>query len=179
MKNEDSVPVCQIVGHKNTGKTTLMRNLVEYYDRVKGFQVGALKHHGHGGEPDMVKGTDSHRHFQAGATISAVQGETIMQMAFNPKQTWDLETIVTFYQQFPLDLILVEGYKKAAYPKIVVIKDEEEMEWSKTLSNVIAVTSQNDLLLDQIQQQTFLLDEKANYLPQLADWIMENVGMER
>src|SRR5699024_4604929 len=102
-------PVCQIVGYKGSGKTTLMNKLIHHYSGC-GLRVGALKHHGHGGEPKCVEGTDSDSHMESGAFISGVQGETILQLSLGHDEPLDLPDILKMYDHFNLDLILIEGY---------------------------------------------------------------------
>ncbi|TMN23092.1 molybdopterin-guanine dinucleotide biosynthesis protein B [Lentibacillus cibarius] len=128
--------ICQIAGYKNSGKTTVMNELIRYFSD-KGWKVGSLKHHGHGGEPDMTEGTDSHDHLGSGSVISGVQGENITQLTLAaPLQ---LDELIQTYRQFQLDLLLVEGYKTATYPKIVLLKSEEDRSLLQNLSAIIAV----------------------------------------
>ena len=44
--------VFQIVGFKNSGKTTLIKNLIHLLTDQQ-IEVAVLKHHGHGGIPDI------------------------------------------------------------------------------------------------------------------------------
>src|SRR5690625_6083705 len=78
-------PVYQVVGYKRAGKTTLMTSLIRYFSST-GMRVGTLKHHGHGGEPAVIKETDSYQHTEAGSLISAVQGEKQLHLTVNQKE---------------------------------------------------------------------------------------------
>ncbi len=56
-------PILQIVGYQNSGKTTFVEKLAEKLGQL-GVKIGCLKHHGHGGEPDVfAEGKDSDRFF--------------------------------------------------------------------------------------------------------------------
>lgn len=62
--------VLQIVGYKNTDKTTLIERLTERLTAL-GYRVGTIKHDAHRFEVDHA-GTDSWRHRQAGAASEIV-----------------------------------------------------------------------------------------------------------
>lgn len=62
--------VCQIVGFKNTGKTTFLGGLIRYVQK-SGLRVAVIKHDGHEFEMDH-EGTDTYKHRQAGAEGVAI-----------------------------------------------------------------------------------------------------------
>lgn len=167
MHKQLSIPICQIVGYKNAGKTTLMTSLIHYFSSRE-IRVGTLKHHGHGGEPAIIKGTDSYQHTEAGALISAVQGEKQLHLTVNEKEKLALADILPIYTCLPLDLLLIEGYKNADYPKIVVLREEADIHLLHTLSNIVAVGSWNIDNLHIKDHFTFSLQEMETSLPRLA-----------
>ncbi|MFD1037697.1 molybdopterin-guanine dinucleotide biosynthesis protein B [Virgibacillus byunsanensis] len=163
-------PIVQVVGYKNSGKTTLMNQLINYFSS-KGKQVGSLKHHGHGGEPKMVKGTDSYGHLQSGATMSGVQGEKQLQLTLHTTTQIALDDIINMYTAFPLDLLLVEGYKQADYPKIVLLTGEEDLHLLDELSNIIAIGAMDEDLLHAQELFSVHLEQSGSYLPMLVEHI--------
>ena len=72
--------IIQIVGYKNSGKTTLMTHAVSFL-KEKGFTVATIKHHGHLGNDITLQNddVDHMKHFNSGADQSIVQGETFQQ----------------------------------------------------------------------------------------------------
>lgn len=64
MKNHKQ-KIIAISGVKNSGKTTLITNLIPLL-KEKGIKIATIKHDGHDFDPD-VEGTDSYRHRKAGA----------------------------------------------------------------------------------------------------------------
>lgn len=64
------INLIHIVGRKNSGKTTLIVELVRQL-AGNGLQVGTIKHTHHVHELD-TPGKDSYRHRQAGAAVSAI-----------------------------------------------------------------------------------------------------------
>lgn len=162
--------ICQIVGYKNTGKTTLMKKLIHYLSE-DGMRVGTLKHHGHGGEPVSAQGTDSYQHTEAGSMISAVQGEKQLHVTVNTNEKLELRDILPLYTFLPLDLLLIEGYKQADYPKIVLLQSEDDSHLLDQLSNIVAVGSWNMNKIHTKNYFTFSLKEVDVSLPELAKLI--------
>lgn len=101
-----------IAGEKNSGKTTLMEALIRILSR-RGYKVAAIKHDGHDFEADR-EGTDSWRHYQAGAYTSVVFSSGKYQLVKNQRDT-KLEELTAFFPE--ADVILIEGMKGAAHEK--------------------------------------------------------------
>ncbi|GAA0433158.1 molybdopterin-guanine dinucleotide biosynthesis protein B [Lentibacillus halophilus] len=162
--------ICQITGYKHSGKTTIMSALIRYFSD-KGFQVGSVKHHGHGGDPDMVEGTDSGTHLESGSVISGVQGETVTQLSLTIPL--GLDGLINLYQQWPLDLLLVEGYKQADYPKIVLLRNEADRSLLEELSAIIAVgTWDGDgRWLNDLDMPVFDMNQLEKHISALAERI--------
>lgn len=128
--------IIQVVGYKKSGKTTLSSRMIELAS-AHGYRTGSCKHHGHG-TPDVLDGTDSRRHQKAGAVISGVEGGGTLNLSI-PDVHWDLKRILAFYKLVETDLIIIEGFKKESYPKVVLIRNEEDLSLLQELTNVIAV----------------------------------------
>lgn len=107
-----------ICGWKNSGKTTLIQNLIPIL-KQKGYKVAAIKHDGHSFEPD-VPGTDSYRFFHAGADISAVYDSE--KYSVSRRGRFSGEEITKLAQG--ADIVLMEGFKESRYPKIEVVRSE-------------------------------------------------------
>ncbi|MFP7734197.1 molybdopterin-guanine dinucleotide biosynthesis protein B [Priestia aryabhattai] len=167
--------VLQIVGFQNSGKTTLVEKLIK---KAKQFDlyVGSIKHHGHGGPPDSSSQLkDSHRHQQAGADVVGVEGDGILQLTADSKG-WNLKKLIDFYQFFSPDVIFVEGYKKESYPKVVLIRSEEDLVLLSSLTNIICVISHVPLKKEvQRAYPMFHLQEDELYL----NFLLKEVGERR
>ncbi|MEN1970342.1 molybdopterin-guanine dinucleotide biosynthesis protein B [Lentibacillus sp. N15] len=161
--------ICQIVGYKNTGKTTVMGQLIQHLTK-QGFKVGALKHHGHGGEPAMATSTDSYRHFTAGASISAVEGAANTELIL---PNIELNEMVRLYASIGIDILLMEGFKHKNFPKIVLVKNKEDVSLVRNLSAVIAVGSWNKDVLADADYPVFLIPNIETQLDMLAKIINE------
>lgn len=109
-------PVIGIAGWKKSGKTTLTVRLVEEFTR-RGLKVATIKHAHHEFQIDDGE-TDSARHRRAGAAqVAIVSGRRwalVTELAAAPEPNFD-EVVAALA---PADLVLVEGYKTAAIPKV-------------------------------------------------------------
>lgn len=128
--------IIQIVGYKNSGKTTLMTHAVSFL-KEKGFTVATIKHHGHLGNDITLQNddVDHMKHFNAGADQSIVQGKSYQQ-SVTRKENQSLEEIISESVTIDCDVILVEGFKSARFDKVVVYQDEKERQSLSHLTNV-------------------------------------------
>ncbi|MBM7554059.1 molybdopterin-guanine dinucleotide biosynthesis protein B [Thalassobacillus pellis] len=166
-------PIIQVVGYKNSGKTTVTAELINYASS-QGIRVASLKHHGHSTALTPVHTiTDSSRHKQAGAFLSGVEGGGAIQLEFNEIESLPLERLLDIYEIFTPDLVIMEGFKKYDYPKIVLIKNEKEMELASSLSNVRAVIAWENVTADV---PIFHINKWRQQLSELMRLLLEEGG---
>ena len=105
-------------GDSGSGKTTLLEQLIPLLV-THGLRIAVVKHAHHDFEIDKP-GKDSHRHRQAGADQVVISSKSrwavIHELRHEPEPT--LHELCTHLS--PCDLILVEGYKQAAIPKLEI-----------------------------------------------------------
>ena len=105
-----------IAGFKNSGKTTLIVDLLEIFVR-KGLRVATLKHAHHEFDIDHP-GKDSYKHRKAGASeimvVSANRWAHIREFADIKEPSFD-EALA---QIGKVDLVLVEGWKYGSHPRL-------------------------------------------------------------
>ena len=108
-----------IIGRKNSGKTTLVAELVRCLTD-RGMRVGTIKHTHHRHELD-VPGKDSYKHRAAGAHAVAILSPG-MTAVFRPTGEEPVEA--QYERVAPLfadcALVLVEGDSRAAAPRLEV-----------------------------------------------------------
>ncbi|QUJ75576.1 molybdopterin-guanine dinucleotide biosynthesis protein B [Sulfitobacter albidus] len=158
-----------VVGWKNAGKTGLMERLVTEITG-RGITVSTVKHAHHRFDVDHP-GKDSFRHRTAGASevllASASRVAVMQELRGAPEPPLaDLLRRLT-----PVDLVLIEGYKRDAHPKIeahravtgnpLIAPDDP---------TVRAVASDTALTLDL---PVFDLDDTRA----IADFILAEVGL--
>ncbi|MEO4053123.1 molybdopterin-guanine dinucleotide biosynthesis protein B [Solibacillus sp. CAU 1738] len=155
--------ILQIVGYQNSGKTTLIEQLITQA-LTEGLRVGTIKHHGHGGIPMVESSKDSIRHEQAGACVTAVEGNGTLRMTIRQNE-WQLANILEIYASFPVDTILIEGYKNEHYPKVVLLRTAQDQALLHKVSNIICIlywpTYVHDITLDV---PVFSIHEKTQYM---------------
>jgi molybdopterin-guanine dinucleotide biosynthesis protein B len=107
-------PLVAVVGRSNSGKTTLVEGLVGAFVS-RGIRVGTVKDY-HGSQPIDVPGKDTDRHFRAGASAVVLRTPMGGKMFFRPRE----DTLEIFVARlFPgFDLVIAEGFKARAVPKI-------------------------------------------------------------
>ena len=105
-----------VVGWKNSGKTGLMERLVTEFTS-RGLTVSTLKHAHHTFDVDH-EGKDSHRHRVAGATevLLASRNRWALMHELKGEEEPSLSDLLP--RLAPVDLVLVEGYKRDDHPKI-------------------------------------------------------------
>lgn len=132
-------PILQIVGYQNSGKTTLVEKIVQA-GSSQGLRVATIKHHGHDKKIERVTSKkDSVRHLDAGASLTTVSAGGVIQLEASKSEGWTLDELIQLYSFFGYDLLLIEGYKFATYPKIVLIREKKDIELLSTLQNIVAV----------------------------------------
>ncbi|MHA6346551.1 molybdopterin-guanine dinucleotide biosynthesis protein B [Roseivivax sp. CAU 1761] len=105
-----------VTGWKNSGKTGLMERLVAHFT-AEGLAVSTVKHAHHRVDVDQ-EGRDSFRHRQAGAreVVLASSARIAIMQELRGAPEPRLEELLA--RLSPVDLVLVEGYKRDRHPKI-------------------------------------------------------------
>lgn len=112
------VPVLGFAAHSGTGKTTLLLALIGRLKR-DGFRVGVIKHAHHDFDTDKP-GKDSFELRKAGAQQMLVASRVRTALVTETDGVTEprLDDLLRKLDQNALDLILVEGFKSAPFPKI-------------------------------------------------------------
>lgn len=117
--NNFPLPLLGFVAYSGTGKTTLLTKLLPIL-RNNGLRVGVIKHAHHLFDIDHP-GKDSYELRHAGASQMLVASRKRMALVteFNDEKTEpELEEALANLNCNELDIVLVEGFKKASIPKI-------------------------------------------------------------
>ncbi len=117
--SERPAPALAFIGYQNSGKTTLVEKVIAVLT-ARGVRVGTVKHHGHAGFDIDVPGKDSWRHAQAGSRHVGVVSATRYAEYADTEAEFSLDRLLARYTD--VDVVLVEGYKSAGLPNIVVAR---------------------------------------------------------
>ncbi len=105
-----------VVGWKNAGKTGLMERLVTEITG-RGLSVSTVKHAHHVFDVDQP-GKDSYRHRQAGATEVLLASRKRFALMHELREAEEPTLATLLAKLSPVDLVLVEGYKRDTHSKI-------------------------------------------------------------
>ena len=165
-----------VVGKKNSGKTTLVCELVTHLTQ-RGFSVATIKHTHHNHELDTT-GKDSWQHRQAGASSVGILAAE-MTAVFLPvsRSKNEIERYASLETALSgCDLILVEGDLHCGAPKLEVWRPATSSNpYAATMTGINFVVT-DDPLPNQNQLKTGLpLLPRAN-LQQIADTVLKLAG---
>lgn len=164
--NNHEQKVIAISGIKNSGKTTLITSLIPLL-KDRGLKVATIKHDGHDFDPD-VEGTDSYRHRKSGAYGVGIFSKN-KWMVIKEEKDIDISSLI---KQFPgADLIILEGFKNSAFPKVEIVRSEISLLPVSNPETVIAYISDLERFYPDIKQ--FRLDEIKELSSYLYDYIMK------
>ena len=105
-----------VTGWKNAGKTGLMERLVSEISG-RGLRVSTVKHAHHDTDVDQP-GRDSHRHREAGAHEVMLASPRRWALMAELRDAPEPELDELLARMSPVDLVLIEGYKRSPHPKI-------------------------------------------------------------
>jgi molybdopterin-guanine dinucleotide biosynthesis protein B len=110
--------VLGIAGWSGSGKTTLLAKLIPALIG-RGLTVSTIKHAHHDFDIDQP-GKDSWRHREAGATEVLVSSDRRWALMHEHRGAAEPPLAALLAKLQPVDLVLVEGFKREAYPKLEV-----------------------------------------------------------
>ncbi len=155
-------------GYSGAGKTTLIEQLIPRFV-ADGRKVALIKHAHHSFDIDRP-GKDSWRHREAGAAevlISSGQRWVLMHELNGAPEPSLAEQIAHLS---PCDLILVEGYKHAAIPKLEVYRASagKPMLWPAD-GNIVGIATDSALETDLPQVDLNDPDAVAEFILKFLD----------
>ena len=152
-----TTPVLAICGWSGSGKTTLIEALLPRL-RAQGLRVGVIKHDAHGLQLD-APGKDTDRFFNAGAAQVVAYDGTQLFSREPIQEDADGSDLALERMRADLDLILVEGHKDTALPKIWIEapdleegSQKKEDPAAKGDRQTIATLSRDKRLVDRAEE---------------------------
>ena len=107
-----------LAGWSGSGKTTLLTKVIPRIV-ARGLKVSTLKHAHHAFDVDQP-GKDSHSHRMAGATEVLVGSASRWALVHELRGEAEPALGALLRKLSPVDLVLVEGYKRERHPKLEV-----------------------------------------------------------
>jgi molybdopterin-guanine dinucleotide biosynthesis protein B len=109
-----------LAGWSGSGKTTLMTALIPVFVS-RGITISTVKHAHHAFDIDRP-GKDSWQHRQAGAREVMVASDQRWALMHELRGAPEPSLDELLQQMSPVDLVLVEGFKRHAHPKLEVYR---------------------------------------------------------
>src|SRR4051812_33391451 len=107
-----------LAGWSGSGKTTLLAKLIPRFT-ARGLAVSTVKHAHHHFDIDQP-GKDSHSHRMAGATEVLISSQRRWALMHELRDAAEPALGALLQRLSPVDLVLIEGYKRAPHPKLEV-----------------------------------------------------------
>ena len=157
-------------GYSGAGKTTLIEQLIPRLVRA-GLVVSLIKHAHHVFDIDKP-GKDSYRHREAGCSEVLVTSDRRWVLMHELRSAPEPSLEEQLARFSPCDLVLVEGFKRAAIPKLEVYRPAH----GRPLlhpgdANIVAVASDAPLA-------TALPEFDLNDAGAIAEFIMDHLALK-
>lgn len=158
-----------VIGWKNSGKTSLMERLVAEIT-ARGISVSTVKHVHHDVDLDQP-GKDTFRHRAAGAhevVLASAHRFAILHEHRGPEP----ELAEVLARLAPVDLVLVEGYKRDPHAKIEVWRRETGHDLIQPHDPLVRAVATDADLPDLPVPRLDLNNTRS-----IADFILAEVGL--
>ncbi|ENQ8616663.1 bifunctional molybdopterin-guanine dinucleotide biosynthesis adaptor protein MobB/molybdopterin molybdotransferase MoeA [Vibrio fluvialis] len=164
-----SLPLLGFAAYSGTGKTTLLEALVPKLTAA-GLRLGILKHAHHNFDVDKP-GKDSYRLRKAGASQMLIASRNrFALMTETPDAEAEFDYLLQRFDAQQLDVILVEGCKNIAFPKIELHRAEVGKPWLYPNDDNIIAIAADDTVESSLPQMNI------NDLDAIAKFVLNYVG---
>ena len=154
-----------VTGWKNSGKTGLMERLITEFT-ARGLSVSSIKHAHHSFDIDHP-GRESYRHRDAGArqVLLASRNRWALMHELRDEDEPSLGDLLK--QLSPVDLVLIEGYKRDRHPKIEAHRKETGQPLiAPEDETIVAVASDTSVTIDRPVLELNDTTSIANFIAQ-------------
>ena len=121
-------PILAFTGYSNSGKTTLIRKVLEKLSSQ--YKIAVIKHHGHADDKKSSGNIKDTEYFKK---AGAAEVELIIG-------SYPIESAIENMNKKDIDLIILEGFKTMKFPKFF-LKRENTKEMDCKLDNLIGIIS--------------------------------------
>lgn len=170
-QSDQPIPYVSFSAKSGTGKTTYLEKLVACL-KEKGLRIALIKHDAHGFELDQP-GKDSYRLREAGVDTMILSGpDQTVQISRHTAGEPSLKQLLSSIQG--VDLILIEGYKFGAQPKIQLLRKGYSETPVGNPENTIAYVA--DFPYDPVPSALPVFD--LNDPQDLAEYLVSSFGLK-
>ena len=140
-----TVPIISIVGNSGAGKTTFLEKLIRELKR-RAYRVAAIKHDAHNFQMDHP-GKDTYRLAEAGSDIVIISAPDRLALLEAVREERTLDELVAMVSD-RVDIVLTEGYRRAAKAKIEVSRRDFGSELVAKPQDLLALVTDQQFDLD-------------------------------
>ncbi len=156
-------------GWSGAGKTTLLGKLIPDLIR-RGIAVSTMKHAHHAFDVDQP-GKDSYVHRKAGATEVLIASQKRWALMHELREASEPSAAELAKRMSPVDLLLVEGFKREPHDKLEIYRAENAKPLLSTGDPTYVA-----ILSDMTVSNTSLPVIDLNDIPAIADFIAKHCG---
>lgn len=161
-----------MIGWSGSGKTTLIKLLIpELISR--GYSVSSMKHTHHDFDIDKP-GKDSYEHRVAGAKQVLISGSKRWALLNENRDQQEPSVDDLLEKMEPVDLVLIEGFKKYPHAKLEVYRPSAERKLiAREDNSVVAIATDEDVDGGDLP----IID--LNNVAAVADFVITYCGLEK
>ena len=165
-----------LAGWSGSGKTTLVVRLIPELGR-RGISVSTMKHAHHNFDVDKP-GKDSYEHRAAGATEVLVTSANRWALMHENRDQPEPSLDVLLEKLSPVDLLLIEGFKRHAHDKLEVYREST----GKPMlchedRHVVAIASDRPAQIQRLNARPITVLDLDD-VPGIADFIIAHCGLD-
>ncbi len=160
-------PIVAVVGKSNAGKTTFLEKLIREL-KARNIKVGTVKHDAHDFDIDKP-GKDTWRHARAGADAVAISSPSKVAVIRKVQEEMSIDRVAELVGD--VDIVLAEGYKRSAKPKIEINRMAHSRELLCAPEELVALVSDAEWDIDV---PVFGLDDASG----VADVLMRKYRLQ-
>jgi molybdopterin-guanine dinucleotide biosynthesis protein MobB len=161
-----------IAGWSGSGKTTLLKRLIPELE-ARGVSVSTIKHAHHAFDIDLP-GKDSYEHRRAGAREVLIASANRWAIVHELRGDGEPPLATLLAKMTPVDLVLIEGYKRAGHEKLEVHRPSlGKPPLHPDDPKIVAVAS--DEKIPGLRLPCLALDD----VDSIAEFVLERCGLAR
>ena len=167
------VKVFGIAGHSGMGKTTLLEKLIPELTR-RGLRVSLIKHSHKDIEIDRP-GKDSYRLREAGCSEVLLMGKSRWALMHEQRNDTEPSFEYLLSRMQACDLVLVEGFKQEAFPKIEVYRavNDKTPLWVQ-MKDILAIATDVPTAAMHANQTRTCFD--LSHIQAIADFVLSHAA---
>ena len=163
------IPVISLVGYSNSGKTTVLVEIISEL-KSRGYKVATIKHHG--GDFDIDhEGKDTYRHMESGAVTKILSSPNKFALISKVEKEKTLDQLIEYVEG--VDIIITEGFKNENKAKIEVFRQANKKERIKGIEKELLAVISDDEITDKVVKFSF------ENIKGIADFIEDGYVLEK